>query len=169
MLKKLFVAAFVAIASLTSYAQTLKIGTFDYQAIQNSMPETNVVESEIAKRRTTAETELNKMQTELQNKATAYDAEADSLDDVTKQIRTEELQTLYQRIQQYQQAQGMQLQQYVQQQQALIQEKIFKAVKAVGDREKFVAIFPTDESIYFSPTETSDVTAKVKTELGIKQ
>lgn len=168
MFKKLFVAAFVAIVSFTSYAQTAKFGTVDLQAVMNDMPETSVLEKEIADRGTKFQTEAKKMEDELQSKYQAYVEQRDSLDDVTRQMREEEITTLQQRAQQYQQATYNQIQQYQQQQMALIQDKLFKAVKAVGDREKYLAIFPINEATYFSPTETTDVTATVKKELGIK-
>ncbi len=168
MFKKLFVAAVVAIVSFTSYAQSVKIGSYDFQSIFNNMPETTVLETEISKRQTTAQTEITKMQSELQQKAQEFDEKVDSLDDVTKQLRYEELQTLNQRLQQYGQMQSQQIQQYSQQQQMLIHDKIIKAVKAVGDRDKYLMILPLQEEMYYSPTETTDVTAAIKKELGIK-
>lgn len=169
MLKKLFVAAFVAIMSLSAYAQsTLKFGTVDLQAVMNDMPETAVLEKELSTKTQAFQTEAQKMETEMQSKYQSYIEQRDSLDDVTRQMREEELQTLSNRAQQYQQASYSQISQYREQQLAMIQDKLFKAVKAVGDREKFVAIFPVNEATYFSPTETTDVTATVKKELGIK-
>lgn len=168
MFKKLFVAAFVAIASLTSYAQTLKFGTVDLQAVMNDMPETAVLEKELSTKTQAFQTEAQKMESEMQSKYQSYIEQRDSLDDVTRQMREEELTTLQQRAQQYQQASYNQITQYREQQLAMIQDKLFKAVKAVGDREKYIAIFPTNEATYFSPTETTDVTTTVKKELGIK-
>ena len=169
MLKKLFVAAFVAIMSLSAYAQsTLKFGTVDLQAVMNDMPETAVLEKELADRSNKFQTEAKKMAEELQTKYQTYIEQRDSLDDVTRQMREEEISTLQQRAQQYEQASYNQISQYREQQLAMIQEKLFKAVKTVGDREKFVAIFPINDATYFSPTETTDVTSKIKTELGIK-
>ncbi len=168
MLKKLFVAAFVAIASLTSYAQTLKFGTVDLQAVMNDMPETAVLEKELSTKTQSFQTEAQKMESEMQSKYQSYIEQRDSLDDVTRQMREEELQTLSNRAQQYQQASYNQITQYREQQLTMIQEKLFKAVKAVGDREKYIAIFPINDATYFSPTETTDVTAIVKKELGIK-
>lgn len=168
MLKKLFVAAFVAIVSLTSYAQTLKFGTVDLQAVMNDMPETAVLEKELSTKTQAFQTEAQKMESEMQSKYQSYIEQRDSLDDVTRQMREEELQTLSNRAQQYQQASYTQITQYREQQLAMIQEKLFKAVKSVGDREKYIAIFPINEATYFSPTETTDVTATVKKELGIK-
>lgn len=169
MFKKIFVAAFIAIASLTSYAQTaVKFGTVDLQAVMNDMPETAVLEKELSTKTTAFQTEAQKMESEMQSKYQSYIEQRDSLDDVTRQMREEELTTLQQRAQQYQQASYTQITQYREQQLAMIQEKLFKAVKVVGDREKYVAIFPINEATYFSPTETTDVTSKVKAELGIK-
>lgn len=170
MLKKLFVAAFVAIVSFSAYAQAPKFGTVDLQAVMNDMPESAVLEKEIADRGSKFQTEAKKMEDELQSKYQAYIEQRDSLDDVTRQMREEEITTLQQRAQQYQQATYNQIQQYQQQQMALIQEKMVKAIKAVGDREKYTAIFPTSQgdATYFSPTDTHDVTAAIKKELGIK-
>lgn len=168
MIKKFFAIAAVCFMPLLAAAQSLSIGTVDLEAVQNAMPETSALESEIASRRTNAQNELNKMQNELQTKMTEYQTKQDSLDDVTKQLREEELQTIYQRMQQYDQAVGQQLQQYVQQQQSLIREKVVKAIAAVGDKQKLTCILPVDGISYFSPTDTKDVTAAVKAELGIK-
>lgn len=168
MFKKIFVAAVVAFMSLASYAQTIKIGTVDLQAVMNDMPETAVLEKELADRGQKFQTEAKKMDEELQTKYQSYIEQRDSLDDVTRQMREEEITTLQQRAQQYQQASYNQIQQYQQQQMQLIQEKLFKAIKAVGSRDKYVAVFPTNDATYFSPTETTDLTATVKKELGIK-
>lgn len=168
MFKKLFVAVLVAIVSMTAYAQTIKIGHVNLDDVMQSMPETSVLEKELASKSTSFQTEAQKMDTELQSKYQAYIEQRDSLDDVTRQMREDEITSLQQRAQQYIQASSQQLSQYREQQLAMIQEKLFKAVKTVGDREKFVAIFPINDATYFSPTETTDVTSKIKTELGIK-
>ena len=112
MLKKLFVAAFVAIVSLTSYAQTLKFGTVDLQAVMNDMPETAVLEKELSTKTQAFQTEAQKMESEMQSKYQSYMEQRDSLDDVTRQMREEELQTLSNRAQQYQQASYTQITQY---------------------------------------------------------
>lgn len=169
MFKKLFVAAIVAIVSFTSYAQTApKFGTVDLQAVMNDMPETSVYEKELSAKIEAADKELQKLGEEYQQKLQSYVEKRDSLDEITRQMREEELNGIQNRAQNYQQMNANQIQQFQQQQISLIREKLFKAVRAVGDREKFTAIFPASEEMYFSPTETKDVTAMVKAQLGIK-
>lgn len=168
MLKKLLFSAVVGLMFFTSQAQIAKFGTVDLQAVMNDMPETAVLEKELSTKTQSFQTEAQKMESEMQSKYQSYIEQRDSLDDVTRQMREEELQTLSNRAQQYQQASYNQITQYREQQLTMIQEKLFKAVKAVGDREKYVAIFPINDATYFSPTETTDVTAIVKKELGIK-
>ena len=168
MFKKLFVAAIIAAASITSYAQTLKIGTVNLDEVMQAMPETSVLEKELADRTTKFQSQAKNMQDEFQTKYQAYVEQADSLDELTRGVREDELRSLQQRAEQYQQSAYQQITQYREQQLGMIQEKLFKAVKAVGDREKFLAVFPTNEATYFSPTQTTDVTGLVKSELGIK-
>ena len=168
MFKKLFVAAVVAIASITSYAQTLKIGTVNLDEVMQAMPETSVLEKELADRTTKFQTQAKSMQYEFQTKYQAYVEQADSLDELTRGVREDELRSLQQRAEQYQQSAYQQITQYREQQLGMIQEKLFKAVKTVGDREKFLAVFPTNDATYFSASQTTDVTGLVKSELGIK-
>ena len=168
MLKKLIVAAIVAIASITSYAQTLKIGTVNLEEVMQAMPETSVLEKELSTKTTAFQTQAKSMQDEFQSKYQAYVEQHDSLDDLTRGVREDELRSLQQRAEQYQQSAYQQISQYREQQMAMIQEKLFKAVKAVGEREGYACVFPTNEATYFSATQTTDVTPKVKTELGIK-
>lgn len=169
MFKKLFVAAIVAIASITAYAQTtLKIGTVNLEEVMQAMPETSVLEKELANKTTTFQNQAKQMQEEFQSKYQTYVEQHDSLDELTRGVREDELRSLQQRAEQYQQASYQQISQYREQQLAMIQEKMFKAVKAVGEREKFAAVFPTNEATFFSATLTTDVTALVKAELGIK-
>lgn len=169
MFKKLFVAAIVAFASIASYAQTsFKFGTVDIDAVMQAMPETSVLEKELSTRGTSFQNQLKTMQDELQSKYQAYVEQRDSLDELTRGVREDEINSLQQRAQQYQQSAYQQIQQYREQQMGMIQDKLFKAIKAVGEREKFTAIFPVNEATYFSATQTTDATATVKTELGIK-
>lgn len=169
MFKKFIVAAFIAVASITSYAQTaLKIGTVNLDEVMQAMPETSVLEKELATRTQNFQNQAKTMQDEFQSKYQAYVEQHDSLDELTLGMREDELRSLQQRAEQYQQMSYQQISQYREQQLAMIQEKLFKAVNTVGDREKYVAIFPTNEATYFSASLTTDVTALVKTELGIK-
>ena len=168
MFKKLFVAAIIAIASITSYAQTIKIGTVNLDEVMQAMPETSVLEKEFADRTTKVQTQAKSMQDEVQTKYQAYVERAGSLDERTRGVREDELRSLQQRAEQYQQSAYQQITQYREQQLGMIQEKLFKAVKAVGDREKCLAVFPTNDATYFSASQTTDVTGLVKSELGIK-
>lgn len=169
MLKKIFLAAIIAVASITSYAQTaLKIGTVNLDEVMQAMPETSVLEKELSTRTQNFQTQAKTMQDEFQSKYQAYVEQHDSLDELTISMREDELRSLQQRAEQYQQMSYQQISQYREQQLAMIQEKLFKAVNAVGERENYVAIFPTNEATYFNAKLTTDVTALVKTELGIK-
>ena len=167
-MKKLIVAAIVAFTSIFSYAQTLKIGTVNLDEVMQAMPETSVLEKELSTRTTNFQTQAKSMQDEIQSKYQTYVEQHDSLDELTRGVREDELRSLQQRAEQYQQSAYQQINQYREQQLSMIQEKLFKAVKSVGDREKYLAIFPTNDATYFSPTQTTDVTAAIKTELGIK-
>ena len=169
MFKKFIVAAIVAIASITSYAQTtIKIGTVNLDEVMQAMPETSVLEKELANKTTTFQNTAKSMQEEFQTKYQAYVEQHDSLDELTLSVREDELRSLQQRAEQYQQASYQQIQQYREQQLAMINEKLLKAMRTVADRDKYTAVFPVTDAFYFSPTQTTDITSAVKAELGIK-
>lgn len=164
MLKKLFIAALVAVAlPLMAQAQSLKFGYVDRNAIGQVMPEFKTAQDQLEKLQTEQETKLKpiaeaaqKAQDEYQN-ASAADKEA-------KRKAFEDVATRYQN--QVQLAQNT-LQQQQQTLMGDITKKLNDAITKVGAAGGYTAIFDVDTLPYYG-NGIEDVTPKVKAQLGIK-
>ncbi|MBR6826606.1 MAG: OmpH family outer membrane protein, partial [Prevotella sp.] len=139
------------------------------QEIIQAMPEYNTAKTEIDKLQAQYEADLKSMQDELQKKADAFDKEQATLPDNIKQRRQTELQEMYQKIQQSYQDNQQALQKASSEKMQAITAKVLEAIKAVGQTGGYVYIMEMGAGIpYISTTLSTDVTAQVKTKLGIK-
>mgnify|MGYP002521442836 CR=1 FL=1 len=167
-MKKIILCAICAFCGLTANAQA-KFGHVNTQEIIQAMPEYTAAKNEIDKLTAQYEADLKSMQDELQKKADAFDKEQATLPDNIKQRRQTELQEMYQKIQQSYQDNQQALQKASQEKMQAITAKVLDAIKAVGQAGEFVMINEINAGIpYISTTLSTDVTAQVKTKLGLK-
>ena len=125
--------------------------------------------NEIDKLTAQYEADLKSMQAELNKKAEAFDKEQATLPENIKQRRQTELQEMYQKIQQSYQDNQQALQKASSEKMQAITAKVLDAIKAVGQAGDFVIINEINAGIpYISTTLSTDVTAQVKTKLGLK-
>ena len=167
-MKKLILCAICAICGLTT-ANAQKFGHVNTQEIIQAMPEYTTAKAEIDKLQAQYEADLKSMQDELQKKADAFDKEQATLPENIKQRRQTELQEMYQKIQQSYQDNQQALQKASSEKMQAITAKVLDAIKAVGQAGEFVKINEINAGIpYISTTLSTDVTAQVKTKLGLK-
>ena len=168
-MKKLIVCAICAICGCTAANAQAKFGHVNTQEIIQAMPEYTTAKAEIDKLTSQYEADLKAMQDELQKKADAFDKEQATLPDNIKQRRQTELQEMYQKIQQSYQDNQQALQKASSEKMQAITAKVLDAIKAVGQAGDFVIINEINAGIpYISTTLSTDVTAQVKTKLGLK-
>ncbi len=168
-MKKLIVCAICAICGFTAANAQAKFGHVNTQEIIQAMPEYATAKAEIDKLTSQYEADLKAMQDELQKKADAFDKEQATLPDNIKQRRQTELQEMYQKIQQSYQDNQQALQKASSEKMQAITAKVLDAIKAVGQAGDFVIINEINAGIpYISTTLSTDVTAQVKTKLGLK-
>ena len=168
-MKKLIVCAICAICGFTAANAQAKFGHVNTQEIIQAMPEYTAAKNDIDKLTAQYEADLKSMQDELQKKADAFDKEQATLPDNIKQRRQTELQEMYQKIQQSYQDNQQALQKASQEKMQAITAKVLDAIKAVGQAGEFVMINEINAGIpYISTTLSTDVTAQVKTKLGLK-
>ena len=168
-MKKLVICAICAICGFTTANAQGKFGHVNTQEIIQAMPEYNTAKAEIDKLTSQYEADLKAMQDELQKKADAFDKEQATLPDNIKQRRQTELQEMYQKIQQSYQDNQQALQKASSEKMQAITAKVLEAIKAVGQAGDFVIINEINAGIpYISTTLSTDVTAQVKTKLGLK-
>ena len=152
---------------LPMMASAQKYGHVNTAELFQLMPELKGVTARLDSLNKQYEDLLVNMQEEYQKKAQEYEQKAATMTDAMKQIQEEELYTMQQRLQTtYQTAQqdiAQKRQEYV----APVQEKMVKAIQAVGQEKGFTYIFDTAAMLYVDPSAT-DVMADVKAKLGIK-
>ncbi len=168
-MKKLIICAICAICGLTTANAQGKFGHVNTQEIIQAMPEYTTAKNEIDKLQAQYEADLKSMQDELQKKGEAFDKEQATLPENIKQRRQQELQDMYQKIQQSYQDNQQALQKASQEKMQAITTKVLDAIKAVGQAGGYVIINEINAGIpYISTTLSTDVTAQVKTKLGLK-
>jgi outer membrane protein len=165
-MKKLFLMLLM-FAPMATFAQ--KFGHVNSQEIVQAMPEFTKARTDIEALTKQYEADLKSMQDELQKKGEAFDKEQASLPDNIKQRRQQELQDMYTKIQQSYQDNQQALQKASQEKMQVITTKVLDAIKAVGQEGGYVIINEVNAGIpYISTTLSTDVTAAVKTKLGLK-
>ena len=146
-----------------------KFGHVNTQDIIQAMPEYTKAKNEIDALQKQYEADLKSMQDELQKKSQDYEANEKTLPDNIKQRRQQELQEMYQKIQQSYQDNQQALAKASQEKMSAITAKVVDAIKHVGDAGGYVYIMELNGGIpYISNTLSTDVTAQVKTKLGLK-
>ena len=168
-MKKIIICAICAICGFTTANAQGKFGHVNTQEIIQAMPEYNTAKTEIENLTKQYEADLKSMQDELQKKGEAFEKEQATLPDNIKQRRQTELQDMYQKIQQSYQDNQQALQKASSEKMQAITTKVLEAIKAVGQAGEFVMINEINAGIpYISTTLSTDVTAQVKTKLGLK-
>lgn len=150
-------------------AQAPKFGHIDLQALYQVMPERATVEKQITAFGKELEDALGMMQKEAQTKYVEYLSKRDSLSETARKVKEEDLNSIQQRIQTYEQSAQQQLQT---KQQELIKpmlDKADKAVKDVGAEKGLVYVFDmSSRVILYNSKESLDILPLVKTKLGIQ-
>ena len=168
-MKKLIVCAICAICGFTTANAQAKFGHVNTQEIMQAMPEFTKAQNDIKALQEQYEADLKSMQDELNKKAEAFDKEQATLPENIKQRRQTELQDMYQKIQQSYQDNNQALQKASSEKMQAITAKVLEAIKAVGQAGGYVYIMDISGGIpYISTTLSTDVTAEVKTKLGLK-
>ena len=133
------------------------------------MPEYEKAKNEIDALTAQYDADLKSMQDELQKKAEAFEKEQATLPENIKTRRNQELNDMYQKIQQSYQDNQLALQKASQEKMQAITTKVLDAIKSVGQTGGYVYIMEVNSGIPFiSTTLSTDVTAQVKTKLGLK-
>jgi len=175
-LLKLSLVITLFLASTAIFAQnSCKCGFIDTEKLLMQMPETKTAKEQMEKETKAMRDQLEVMQVEANNKYQAY-VENDKLEagnaakwtKIVKQDKETELQSLQQRIQEFQNT----AQQSLQQKQGELYEPILKkvddAIKKVAADGNYMVVYDINKILYVSTTLCTDITTAVKTTLGIK-
>mgnify|MGYP001143524884 CR=1 FL=1 len=165
-MKKLLLMLFMC-APMAAFAQ--KFGHVNAQDIIQVMPEYTKARTEMEALAKQYDDDLKNMQDELTKKSQAYEKEQATLPENIKQRREQELQEMYQKIQQSYQDNQQALGKAQQEKMQAITTKVIDAIKQVGQAGGYVYIMDIAGGVpYISTTLSTDVTAEVKSKLGLK-
>lgn len=164
MIKKLLLAIMVALP-MSVFAQ--KFAVINTQQLMESMPEIKTINEQVEASSKKYEDEFSKLQEEFQKKYEEFQGLDANTPQAIKDRRMQEMQELENKIQQFRQTAYQDLQRQQQQLYAPVQEKVVKAVQAVGAEGNYTFVFENASAIYIG-ADVTDITQAVKTRLGIQ-
>jgi len=169
---KIGIALFLAVLFVAPvYAQKMKVGYINSQKILATYKEAIDAQKKIEELNRQWEKEGLEMQKQLQDLNDQFESQSLLLSESKKAEKTQEIQSLYLKIQQFQQEKWAPGQGEIYQKEkefmAPVYEKINAVIKKIGDEEKFDYIFDTvNGNILYASEEQPDITDKVLEELN---
>ena len=171
MKKLFFIAVIGTFAAFGAKAQeTLKIGYTDVEYILSALPEAKQIESELTDYGQQLETQLSSKMNDFQTKAADYQKNAQTWLPEIRADKEQELQTMQQSIQKFQQDAETLLQNKQLKLLQPVYDKIQVAIDAVRKENEFTFIFsarPSGLSVILSAAEENDISDLVFTKLGV--
>lgn len=171
-MKKLLCGAFVLfVAALPASAQ-MKIGYINSEAIMQQLPEAQDAQKQLDGITADWQSELTKMQTELQRKFEDYDKKKLIMSDKRRAEAEKELQDMDKKMVDFRTAKfGTSGELFTKQNDLMkpIQDKVFKTVKDVADEGGYDYVFDKSSStLLMYASEKHDLTSKVLAKLQQK-
>ena len=168
MLKKIALLVVMFALPLGAMAQA-KFAHMNSQEVITVMPEFTKAQADLDAMSKKYQDEMQRTNEEFQKKYQEYLVQQDSLPKNIAERRQKELNDMAQRQEQFQREAYQSMQKAQQDAMAPIYKKLDEAIQAVGKAEGVVYIFDLARTpIPFVGAQSVDVTAKVKTQLGIK-
>ncbi|WP_099464318.1 MULTISPECIES: OmpH family outer membrane protein [Parabacteroides] len=164
-MKKLIVLLFM-ILPLGAIAQEVKIAYVNTQDIFLALPDAGDMEKKMADLNEKYKGELKTMQDEYTKKYSDFVAQQDSLTENIKLRRMQEIEDIRGRIDNFMQVAQQDMQKKQGELLQPIQDKIQKAIKAVGEEKGYTYIVDPQVLLY-TGTNAIDATSFVKSKLGI--
>ena len=166
-MKKLFVIALAALATLTASAQTF--GRVNFNELVMLAPEMDTARETISASQKEAEETYAAMVEEYQGKLNQYQQKQATWTAAIRESKERELMEIQNRIQEFQQSISQELQQQQNQLTAPIQEKVNQVVTDLAKAKGLTALFDVSQAIYFDETKVIDITADARKALNIPE
>ncbi len=164
---KFLMVAILTMGSTALFAQ--KIGRIDYQALIFSMPEVATVQAELQKVEADYMDVIEGMQVERNKLMDEISKLPETTSETARQLKNRQAIEIEQRLQEYFQS----AQEGVQKAQAdlmkPLQDKADAAIAKICKAQGIATVFQTEAMIYFDEQQIVDITAAVRTELGIPE
>jgi len=166
-MRKIAVIVLLVTLSLATIAQKTKFGHINQDSIFDAMPEKAQITKALEEYGRTLENQMLELQKEYETKITEYQANMNTWSPAIKEIKEEEIYSMQQRIQNFQQKAQRDIVAKENELLEPIYDKIEKAIKLVGEEKNLIYVFNSAALLYIS-SESVDITKDVKIKLGIK-
>lgn len=145
-----------------------KFGHVDSQKLLSIMPETAEAQKKIEAYVTDIRDQLDVMEVEYNNKLKNYQETVQTLSEVAREAKEQELTDLMRRVQEFEQSASGKIQNKQAEIFEPIRNKALKAIEAVGKENGFLYVFDIGSGVllYYSD-KSEDILPMVKTKLGI--
>lgn len=163
MIKRLILAFLIALPSM-AFAQ--KFGVVNTESVVSALPEYKEMQATYEASAKKLQEEYDNLRDKFQKEFNEYQAMPEDTPNSIKERRTQEIQELDQKIQQFSMNAQNELQQTQQRLIQPIMERVRTAIQAVGQEGNFTMIFENTMPVY-TGTDAVDVTPQVRTKLGI--
>jgi outer membrane protein len=171
-MRKILCAALLSIAAVIPATAQMKIGYLNSEAIMQQLPEAQDAQKQLDGITADWQTELTKMQSDLQHKFEEYDKKKLIMSDKRRSEVEKELQDMDRKMVEYRTAKfGTSGELFAKQNELMkpIQDKVFKAVKDVADEGGYDYVFDkSSTTLLMYSNEKNDLTAKVLAKLQQK-
>jgi len=170
MKKSLLAICIAMMCGLGVNAQNLKFGHIDSQKLLESMPQRDSATKVLEREYKDMQNIMQDMQVEFNKKYQYYTEKQDSMGNVAKKAKEEELQQLQERIQNYQSTAQQDLQKREAELLKPIMDKAKKAISQVSVENGFLYVFDISGGLLLYYSDKSiDITSLVKKKLGITE
>ncbi len=151
----------------TGFAQKAKFAHVDYGAIMKEMPGVDSIQKAILDYQQELESVGQQMADEFKKKQEDYQKLSTTTTSAAiLKVKEDELRKLYERLQDFVSSSEMDIQNKQMELIRPLQDKLKEAIKVVAENGKYNYVFDVTMCAYH--TDTDDITAAVKKELGIK-
>jgi len=161
----------LAVVSGATFAQNLKVGHINSQLLFTSMPESDSAQKKLERSAKMMQETLEQLQVEFNKKYEEYIklTNDQSASDLILRTKEEELQSLQQRVQNFQQQADQDLGNQRAELFKPIQDKAIKAVSDVAAENGFTYILDSaGGSLVYTSPDSQDILELVKAKLGLK-
>lgn len=159
---------FVSISEIQAQNKT-KFGHLDFAALYSLMPELDSVRGIFDEYNKTIQQQFATMQTELENKFMDYQANSTGMSEIIRTTKEAEINDLKERLDAFEAKASQDLQAKESELTSPIIERAKKAVQEVAKENGYTYIFNSSEGLLLYAEPSDDVSALVKTKLGIKE
>lgn len=170
-MKKVLVLIVLLVAgfSAKTFAQTPKFGHLDMQQLIQVMPERAIAMESLENEAGELEDMLATMQQELQTMFQDYTEKRETMSDLVRQAKEEDIQMKQQRIETFRNQADQQLQQKQQELMVPIFDKADKAIADVAKENNLVYVFDiSTRVVLYKSNQSVDVLPLVKQKMGIE-